>query len=240
MYHSITFGEKNTWDDWYLIPSSRPSIVPPSVKTKTVEIPGVHGVADISEALTGYPVFGNRSGSLQFIVDHEKWNAWHITYATIANYLGGRRMKMILEDDPGYYYEGRFTMGGWQTGQNFSAVTINYDVYPFKREIHSTLEDWLWDPFNFHFGVINDNLSSVQVYNVRDVTIYVSDISTERVTPIITAGADNMSVMYNNKIIQLTKDEPVKSRHIVLTTGANKLTFFGMGTVSIEYRGGMI
>ena len=30
-YHSVVFGEKNTWDDWHLVPSSRPVINPPDV-----------------------------------------------------------------------------------------------------------------------------------------------------------------------------------------------------------------
>lgn len=240
MYHSITFGDKNSWDDWFLIPSSRPAIAPPAVKTKTVDIPGAYGTVDFTEALTGYPVYGNRTGSIQFLVDHEKWNAWHVTYATVANYLHGRKMRMILEDDPAYYYEGRFTVQQWQSGQNFSAITINYDVYPFKREILSTLDDWLWDPFNFEFGVINDNLSSVSVGGSKTVTIYVSDITTERVAPTFIANADGMSVTYNDTTVSLTKDKAVRPRGFVLVPGANTLTFNGTGTVSIEYRGGLI
>lgn len=36
MYHSITIGEKNTWDDWHLIPTSRPLVNPPSVNTHLI------------------------------------------------------------------------------------------------------------------------------------------------------------------------------------------------------------
>lgn len=28
MYHSITIGDKNTWDDWKMIPVSRPVVAP--------------------------------------------------------------------------------------------------------------------------------------------------------------------------------------------------------------------
>ena len=28
MYHSITIGDKNTWDDWHLIPATRPLFHP--------------------------------------------------------------------------------------------------------------------------------------------------------------------------------------------------------------------
>ena len=32
MYHSITIGDKNTWDDWKIIPVSRPVVAPPVEK----------------------------------------------------------------------------------------------------------------------------------------------------------------------------------------------------------------
>ena len=48
MYHSVTFGDKNTWDDWRLVPASRPVFNPPAQKVKTLEIPGGDGVIDLS------------------------------------------------------------------------------------------------------------------------------------------------------------------------------------------------
>jgi hypothetical protein len=68
LYHSVTFGDKNTWDDWRLVPASRPVFNPPAQKVKTLEIPGGDGVIDLSQSLTGYPVYQNRTGSIEFIV----------------------------------------------------------------------------------------------------------------------------------------------------------------------------
>ena len=61
MYHSITFGDKNTFDDWHLIPTSRPVIAPPPFRSHTEDIPGGFGSLDLSEALTGYPLNDNRT-----------------------------------------------------------------------------------------------------------------------------------------------------------------------------------
>lgn len=65
MYHSVFFGGKNTWDDWHIVPSSRPVIKPPTKKTNYLDIPGADGNLDLSEALTGYPVYNNREGSIE-------------------------------------------------------------------------------------------------------------------------------------------------------------------------------
>ena len=68
MYHSINFGNKNTWDDWKIVPASRPVFKSPALKKKTIEIPGADGFIDLSESLTGYPVYSNREGSFEFVV----------------------------------------------------------------------------------------------------------------------------------------------------------------------------
>ena len=43
-------------------------------------------------------------------------------------------MKMTLEDDINYYYVGRFYMKEWTPGANFSQVTIEYRVKPYKYQ----------------------------------------------------------------------------------------------------------
>ena len=45
MYHSITFGSKNTWEDWHLVPTSRPLFLPPKQKKSITDIPGGDGVS---------------------------------------------------------------------------------------------------------------------------------------------------------------------------------------------------
>ena len=163
MYHSITFGEKNTWDDWHLIPTSRPVFNPPAQKVKTIDIPGGDGVIDLSQALTGYPIYQNRTGSFEFIVPNgfEPWNPgtiekqpWHTTYSDIMDYLHGQKLRAVLEDDPEYFYEGRFTVNAWKSANDWSRITIDYDVGPYKWYVLSSTDGWLWDPFNFQNGVI--------------------------------------------------------------------------------------
>lgn len=157
MYHSITFGEKNTWDDWRLVPSSRPVFNPPAQKVKTLDIPGGDGVIDLSQALTGYPVYQNRTGSIEFIVMNG-FKPWHMAYSDIMDYLHGQTMRAVLEDDPEYFYEGRFTVNAWKSEKDWSRIVIDYSVGPYKWSVLSSLDDWLWDPFNFQNGIIRTAL----------------------------------------------------------------------------------
>lgn len=182
MYHSITFfrefseinpasdddvvsGGINTWDDWHLIPTTRPVINPPNVRTNEVIIPGRSGSLDLSEVLTGYPLYDNRTGSIEFVVANDYWD-WAVAYSTIMRCLHGKTFKMMLEDDPAYYYEGRFSVNSWKSDKNWSTITIDYDVQPYKVSRQSTNEDWLWDPFSFEDGL---------AYDTEDITAEISN-----------------------------------------------------------------
>lgn len=143
----------NTWDDWRLVPSSRPVFNPPAQKVKTLDIPGGDGVIDLSQALSGYPVYQNRTGSIEFIVMND-FKPWHMAYSDIMDYLHGQNMRAILEDDPEYFYEGRFTVNAWKSEKDWSRIVIDYSVGPYKWTLLSSIDDWLWDPFNFQNGVI--------------------------------------------------------------------------------------
>lgn len=139
---------KNTWIDWHLVPTERPSIAPPEVITKMVEVPGM-GDLDLTESLTGYPVYKNRTGSITFMVQNDYEN-WHDIYQKMCNYLHGRKLYMAYEEDPRYYYYGRFTVDAYESGDNNSEITINYDLEPFKYDYNvGRSNGGYWDSFDF-------------------------------------------------------------------------------------------
>lgn len=148
MHHSITFGNKNTWTDWHLVPSSRPIISAPSPKVQYVDIPGADGSIDLTESLAGRPVFSDREGNIEFII----LNDYNIEgyeydpmalYSEIMQYLHGRYLRMVLEDDPNYYYEGRFSIESWTPGEHNSTISITYRLSPYKYRIVNAI---VYDP----------------------------------------------------------------------------------------------
>lgn len=129
--HSITIGGKNTWDDWHLVPSSRPLVSPPGLKTQFVDLPGGDGILDLTEALTGKPVYGNRTGTWEFLVMND-YQSWELLYSSILHHLHGKAHRVILDDDPNYFYEGRFSMEEWASNKDWSTVKIQYSLGPYK------------------------------------------------------------------------------------------------------------
>lgn len=137
-YHSITIGEKNTWLDFRLIPASRPSIAPPSVKTNYVTVPGADGELDFTEALDQKIHYGMREGSWEFYVCHElidKYN-WIELWDELLDAWHGKRQQIILMDEaevyPGEYWAGRIALNEFQSDAHHSKVVIDYRIDPFR------------------------------------------------------------------------------------------------------------
>lgn len=88
---------KDTWEDWHLIPVTKPVIDPPPVQTNSVEIPGMNGVIDMTDVLLGYPLYSNRTGSLEFYVDTTVYGwDFETAYDTLLNLIHGRKKKLFL------------------------------------------------------------------------------------------------------------------------------------------------
>lgn len=146
----------DTWNYYGLIPQSRPVIAPPDVQENTIEVPGSNGIVDLSEVLIGHPLYYNRSGSLDFYVDHthETYTTWENAYDRLLNDLHGMNKKLILKDGMGFFYEGRLKVNSWKSDKLASSITLDYNFAPYKRMLFTSGEDWLWDPFDFVNGVI--------------------------------------------------------------------------------------
>ena len=241
--HSITFVkdkhlEKNSWSDWYLIPSSRPVFSPPSPKLKFVDIPGMAGQLDISTVLTnGYPIYENRSGDLEFVFAVEDHNLWISTFDEMMIFFKDSNIQAILEDDPDYYYEGLFNLTTWRSEKKYSMVVISYNVNPYKKIRFTEGENWLWDPFDFEDGIISD------YYNVELADPLVPVVlpiigGAQRIIPIFRVTG-TASVIFKD-VIYVLNSEKVIIPDIVIEQGVNVLTFLGEGSVTVEYREGSL
>ena len=144
-FHSIIFTKnsttKNTWNDFHLIPSSRPVVSIPSRSFKYVDIPGRNGSLDLSNYITGGSVpYTDRSGGFEFVVirDYDGIvidnRSWVERKNELVSFFDGSVMHMTLEDEPDYYYIGRISVESWQTGEAFSTIAINYRLQPFKYD----------------------------------------------------------------------------------------------------------
>ena len=181
MIYGVTLGGKHTYRDWGLLPKTRPTIAPPKVRTNYVDVPGLDGALDLSEALTG-----------------------------------------------------RVTMNAVESDRKTATISLKAVCDPYKLEITGSLDDWLWDTFNFETGIIRD-YKALPV----DGTLTLTIPGTRRpCIPTITASSA-MTATFGGKEYALTAGDN-RISGICITEGDNVLTFAGNGTVSIDYRGGRL
>lgn len=250
MIQSITFGDKNTWDDWKILPTERPVFAPPKPKTTYIDIPGGNGALDLSESLTGYPIYENRTGSFTFRVMND-YVEWHERYTEIMEYLHGRSMNAILADDPNYFYKGRFTVDSWASGDTWSQITIGYTVDPYKWSVLSSVDPWLWDPFNFSNGVIlEETFSSIKIDSPNGWTASTFDANMFGRAPISptfnVSDSNGLMVRFINtylgidETVYLIDGKNTIPDFVFYGQSSYTLMFKGVGTVSIEFRVGRL
>ena len=138
--HSVNFvigtTTKNTYDDWLLIPTARPVIVPPPLKSNYVDIPGANGDLDLTEAVTSVPVFGPREGNIEFYMKStELSQPWFTMYSNVLTFLHGKSGKLILDDDPEWYYSGRFEIDTYESKEHWAVVSVKYHLQPYKTNV---------------------------------------------------------------------------------------------------------
>jgi len=107
-------------------------------------------------------------------------------------FLHGQRMRAILTDDPGYYYEGRFSMNAVKSRPEYGTFVLDYDVGPYKwATTLSTDEDWLWDPFSFEDGVLFSELYTgiALTGTERHLSFTAAATAGAPITPVFTATA---------------------------------------------------
>ena len=228
----VIFGEKHSYNDWKLMLTSK-NISFPSIKKETIDIPGADGKLDFTESLSNDIKYDNRKLEFEFFVD-TYYRKWYSLISEISNYLHGKSKKIILDDDPGFYYIGRAEINQFKTEKTIGKISINCDVEPYKYDINSSLDDWLWDPFNFENGVINYT-KDIKVEGKRKVTIYGRR---KKIIPKITCD-NELQVIFNSNTYNLLSGTQ-RILNIEICEGINTLEFVGNGTVSIEYRGGSL
>lgn len=186
---------RHTYYDWFLMPEERYSIEPPELKESYVDVPGANGALDYSEALTLYPTYKNIEGSMSFLIENDRIIKsftrlqdrpmyWNNLYNEIKTYLHGRCRYMLLEDNPEWYYYGRFTVGKYDSSDGkISKITISYNLMPFRR-LCWLIDDTYWDSINLRpraglgynsFDQMRNNLQNITIDSVEYFQVHPYD-----------------------------------------------------------------
>lgn len=229
----VMIGEKHSYRDWDLYLGKETSISFPKIKETVVDIPGADNEIDLTEALTGDVKYKTRDIKLVFYTVKKKKN-WKSFISEIANYLHGKKLNIIFDDDPSYFYVGRCQIDPLKLDEKVGRITIDVKAEAYKYSITSTTDDWLWDTFNFENGII-EYYSELTVNGTLELNLYNSRM---RVIPTITVSND-MTIEFENETFELVEGIN-RLLDIELKEGDNLVKITGNGTVTIDYRRGCL
>lgn len=105
----------------------------PAVKTQTVSVPGADGELDLTDALTGEPVFGNRTIKLKLGFCPRG----PFDFYAFAAAVHGQRRKLELDGRDGYYI-GRCTVGTPDTSLDMTTFDVTIDADPYRFDPAAT------------------------------------------------------------------------------------------------------
>ena len=232
--YAATLNGKHTYTDYGLYVTNTNPVEPPEVKAEYIEVPGRNGQIDLTEALTGYTVYNNRQIVLE-LGGRKRSQDWPGFMSNFLNDLHGKSVKVIFDNDPSYYYQGRATVeSDYEKGNEIARFTLTINAEPYKYSNQSTTEPWLWDPLSFVDGV-NRYYNQLQVDGTAQIQVLGSEMP---VIPVFTTSAA-MQVKFGGKTYDLAAGNN-KIYDIVLMNQAYTLTFTGTGTVSISYKTGRL
>ena len=207
----VTFGKYHSWDDFSLILNSK-KIESPAPKTSTVEIPGADGVLDISEYF-GEVKYKNRKLSFDFSTIVPQSDFLNL-FSEIQNTLHGQKVRVILDDDPDFYYVARISVSEWKANKNIGKITIDCDCEPYKYKLYKT--------------VINRAVSGSTTLALQNLR--------KRVNPTFTTDAE-IQISFENSTYTIGAGTFIVPE-IALVAGNNTLTLTGTANVVIEYQEG--
>lgn len=233
VFTSVTINGCHALRDLGLALSRTDCAQPPEPKAVTQDVPGGDGTLDLTDGLTGRTPYANREITMELGRGLDR-NRWPGAYSKVMALFHGRKVRVVFDDDPDYFYTGRATVSDYARVQTLGTLIVTVDARPYKYEVYGGLDKWRWDHLNFRTGIIR-NYRALKVDGRLDLRIKGRSME---VIPVITSDSA-MTVEWRGARYGLSPGNN-KIYDIAISEGENVLTFVGHGTVSVDYRGGIL
>ena len=209
----VTFGELHSYRDLDLILSKK-EIGAPSVKTKKVEIEGADGSIDYTDFF-GRPNYGDVTHKFTFSSIVPRSDS--ITqYTKVKNALHGQKLRIVLDDDPGFYYVGRCYVSSYTDEKGIGKITVECDCEPYKYKATNT--------------VVTRAVDGTEVISLTN--------GKKHAVPVITTSAA-MTIAFGDGI-WTSNPGTYTIPELELVEGENDVTVTGVGNIRFEWQEGSL
>lgn len=207
----ITFGEFHSYRDLRLILSEK-EIGAPHVKTKLIEVEGADGSIDLTDFF-GEPKYGDVTHKFTFstIVPRSDFTT---QYSEIKNAMHGKKLRIVDDDDPSFYYVGRCYVSSFTSANGVGTISIECECEPYKYKLQPTK-------------------MSVTI-NGTDIIVLTN--SRKRAVPTITTTAAMTFVFGNGSWAKGAGTFTIPELELV--EGENHVTVAGVGNITFTWQEG--
>lgn len=234
-----TSKQYHTYDDWGLYITNTDCIGEPKQYTRYVEVPGRQGKIDLTGVLSSSPVFISREIKINLAGTRHRTN-WDAVISTFRNNIMGHKCKIIFDNDLGYYWYGRVGIIDFSSVLNLGTFTLDIpEADPYKYDVNSSADPWLWDPFNFETGVITQT-GAESIVGSGSITINKGHMLTCPSIVVSDLQSATFTVTYGGKTFDLSVGSNIIPSILVGGASNVTLTFTGTATVQVVYRGGSL
>lgn len=132
----ITFGTYHSFRDFHMILKSK-EIASPTVKVRKIDIEGADSSLDYTDFF-GEPKYEDLTHKFEFSITVPQ-SEFLSLFSRIKNALHGKKMRIVLDDDPLFFYLGRVHVSSFTTDRNIGLVSIECECEPYKYKLEKTV-----------------------------------------------------------------------------------------------------
>lgn len=210
----ITFGEYHSYRDLHLILAKKEMGAPP-VKEKKIDIDGADSDIDYTDYF-GEPKYGNATHKFDFSTMVPQTD-FLSQFSLVKNALHGKKLRIILDDDPSYYYVGRIHCQPFTSARGIGYINIECDCEPYKYKIAPTV-----------ISRAIDGAETITLTNGR-----------KRAVPELTIQTDtSLNIVYQGVNVWDLGSGSFTLPELELVEGDNLVTVTGTGSISFTWQEG--
>ena len=212
----ITFGNLHSYNDLNLILESK-EIGSPGVKENKIDIPGADGSLDLTDFF-GEPKYEDVTHKFDFstIVPQAQFLS---LFSTVKNSLHGKKMRIIIDDDPLFFYQGRIKVLPFTNEKNIGKISIECDCEPYKYKLAKT--------------VVSTAVSGTKVISLTN--------SRKRAVPEVTiATSGSMNLVFQSVNVWDLGSGSYTLPELELVEGVNTVTVTGTGNITFAWQEGSL
>jgi phage-related protein len=208
----VTFGTYHSYDDFSLILTSK-EIAAPKTKTMKIDVEGADGSIDLTDFF-GEPKYEDCTHKFQFstIVPQSEFLT---LFSTIKNTIHGKKLRIVLDDDPGFFYIGRCYVSSFTNEKNIGKISVECDCEPWKYKAAKT--------------VVTQAVSGESTISLPNLR--------KRVVPEVVIEADSaMHIVYNTYNVWDLGGGSYTLPELELKAGENSVSVTGTGNITFSYQ----